>query len=174
MSKILFSTYPISSKVGTRRGRNHNGTDYAVPLNTEIQSVTGGTVIFTGYDADGYGNYIKIKDNSGNTHTYAHLNKIQTATGESVSPGEIIGLSGNTGRSTGPHLHYEVRDSHNTVLSGPGFIEGYNINQTFDVIGITDTEDEGDNMGLAAKIVTAVTIIILVGLAFVFLTKAFS
>ena len=169
---IRFAEYSISSGVGSRWGRNHNGTDYAVPLNTEIQTVTGGTVIFTGYDADGYGNYIKVQDYSGNVHTYAHLNSIDTAKGESVEAGEVIGLSGNTGRSTGPHLHYEVRDTKGNVLDGQGFIEGFNINQIFDN---TEAETEGtDTGGLVQKIVTACVLIILAGLAFLFLTKAFS
>ena len=179
---IRFAEYSISSGVGSRWGRNHNGTDYAVPLNTEIQTVTGGTVIFTGYDADGYGNYIKVQDYSGNVHTYAHLNSIDTAKGESVEAGEVInewvtagqqiGKGGNTGRSTGPHLHYEVRDTKGNVLDGQGFIEGFNINQIFDN---TEAETEGtDTGGLVQKIVSACVLMILAGLAFLFLTKAFS
>lgn len=169
MSNIIFAQYDISSPIGERWGRNHNGIDFAVPLNTEVQTVTGGTVTFTGYDADGYGNYIRVADYNGNIHTYAHLNSITTAPGETVNPGEVIGLSGNTGRSTGAHVHYEVRDYSGAVLDGMGFINQYQTGTA------TGTLTGGGSVTSAiAKIATAIVLIVLAGLSCVFLTKSFS
>lgn len=127
---ILFGTYKVSSGINPKRKvmgvtRPHNGIDYAVPSNTSVQSTTAGTVIFTGYDADGYGNYVRVRDGLGNTHTYAHLNSISVNTGDVVSRYDQLGLSGSTGRSTGPHVHYEVRDSENTVLNGATYVAGW-------------------------------------------------
>lgn len=127
---ILFGTYKVSSGINPARKlfgetRAHNGIDYAVPLNTKVQSTTAGTVIYTGYDADGYGNYVRVRDGSGNTHTYAHLNSISVNTGDIVSRYDELGKSGSTGRSTGAHLHYEVRDSSNNVLNGATYVAGW-------------------------------------------------
>ena len=127
MSNLLFAGYPISSPIQSNRTvkgqtKDHNGTDYAVPMNTVIQSTTAGTVIFAGFDKDGFGNYVKVRDNSGNTHIYAHLNEISVKTGDNVNALSALGFSGNTGFSTGPHLHYEVRDSSGGVIDGTKFV----------------------------------------------------
>lgn len=127
---ILFGTFKVSSGISSARKlfgetRAHNGIDYAVPMNTKVQSTTAGTVIYTGYDADGYGNYVRVRDGSGNTHTYAHLNSISVNTGDIVSRYDELGKSGSTGRSTGAHLHYEVRDSENNVLNGATYVAGW-------------------------------------------------
>lgn len=86
----------------------HEGMDFTAPIGTEIFATGNGTVIFTGWQ-QGYGNTIKIDHGFGYQTWYAHLNNIITKAGRKVTRGEVIGKVGNTGKSTGPHLHYEVR-----------------------------------------------------------------
>jgi len=86
----------------------HMGIDIGVPENTPVKSVSAGMVWSAGY-SDIYGNYIRIRD-ACHEYLYAHLNQVNVARNQVVSPGQIIGLSGNTGRSTGPHLHFGVKN----------------------------------------------------------------
>jgi len=88
--------------------RMHKGIDFASPMNTNIYATGDGEVYKAGYNKSGYGNVIVIKHHGGYMTKYAHLNKILVKKGEKVKRGQIIGLLGNTGKSTGPHLHYEV------------------------------------------------------------------
>ncbi|MBQ6735265.1 MAG: peptidoglycan DD-metalloendopeptidase family protein, partial [Lachnospiraceae bacterium] len=85
----------------------HRGVDIAVPTGTSVYSGQDGTVSYTGYDADGYGNYIVIENAEGYMTKYAHLSRILVSQGQSVRSGDLIGKSGNTGASTGSHLHIE-------------------------------------------------------------------
>ncbi|MFW5787500.1 MAG: peptidoglycan DD-metalloendopeptidase family protein [Bacillota bacterium] len=87
---------------------HHDGMDIAVWYNTPVLAAANGKISFAGWK-DGYGWTIVIEHGFGYETYYAHLNRIQVKKGEEVSRGEVIGLSGNSGRSTGPHLHYEVR-----------------------------------------------------------------
>ncbi|WP_093321164.1 murein DD-endopeptidase MepM [Thorsellia anophelis] len=91
----------------TKRIAPHNGVDYAMPIGTPLLAVGDGTVIAAKRDGAA-GNYITIKHNSQYTTRYMHLKSIHVKPGEKVKRGQKIGLSGNTGRSTGPHLHYEI------------------------------------------------------------------
>lgn len=110
----VFENFRLTSGFGYRRDpfnggrRLHAGTDFAGPRGTPIYSTAEGEVIFAGRQS-GYGNMIEIRHPFGYTTRYAHLSRIRVSEGESVSRGELIGDMGNTGRSTGPHLHYEVR-----------------------------------------------------------------
>jgi murein DD-endopeptidase MepM/ murein hydrolase activator NlpD len=88
--------------------RFHSGTDFAGPRGTPILSTGDGTVVFTGRQS-GYGLMVEIRHPFGMTTRYAHLSRIHVSEGERVSRGDLIGDMGNTGRSTGTHLHYEVR-----------------------------------------------------------------
>ncbi|MDD2215014.1 MAG: peptidoglycan DD-metalloendopeptidase family protein [Eubacteriales bacterium] len=98
----------LSSRFGTRWGRMHYGIDLAAPVGTKIRASDGGTVIFAGRQSS-YGNVIKI-DHGGNRVTvYAHCSKLLVSKGSKVYQGQHIANVGNTGRSTGPHLHFEVR-----------------------------------------------------------------
>ena len=85
----------------------HRGVDIAVPTGTSVYSGQDGTVTHTGYDADGYGNYIVIENAEGYMSKYAHLDRILVSSGQSVRRGDLIARSGNTGASTGSHLHIE-------------------------------------------------------------------
>ena len=94
---------PVSGK-----RRMHNGTDIAAPMGTKIVASGDGVVIFAGNNG-GYGRLIKIKHSQGFISYYAHLRRINVKVGQKVSRGDKIGAMGNSGRSTGVHLHYEIR-----------------------------------------------------------------
>ena len=87
--------------------RFHQGQDITVPTGTPIFSPADG-VVKRAYYIGGFGNHIKLKHSSGYSTTYAHLSKIFVRHGQKIKRGDIIGETGNTGRSTAPHLHYEV------------------------------------------------------------------
>jgi len=104
----LRNAFRYTSGFGMRWGRMHEGTDFAAPHGTPIYSTADGVVIHAGW-LSGYGRLVKIKHEFGIETRYAHLSKIRVTEGQRVSRGERIGDMGNTGRSTGTHLHYEVR-----------------------------------------------------------------
>jgi len=101
----------VTSGFGYRWGQLHEGIDIAVPEGTPIRAAADGTVILMQSEAEsgGYGNYTCIDHGGGLSTCYAHQSSFATSVGAQVSQGEVIGLSGNTGHSTGPHLHFEVR-----------------------------------------------------------------
>lgn len=87
---------------------NHKGVDWATPIGTAVVASNAGTVVHAGW-ASGYGYAVYINHADGRQTRYGHLSKVLVKTGQTVSQGERIALSGNTGRSTGPHLHFEIR-----------------------------------------------------------------
>lgn len=100
-----------------RRRRPHKGIDLAATRGTAVMSSHDGIVIYTGKAFKGYGKMIMIEttgENSGFATLYGHLDKIVVFEGQKVAQGEVIGALGNTGRSSGPHLHFEIRK-----LDGP-------------------------------------------------------
>lgn len=101
-------SFRFTSEFGRRWGRAHEGIDLAAPIGTPVHAPGEGTVIFAGWQS-GYGNLIKIQHALGTETRYGHLSRIHVKVGQKVSRGDKIGAIGNTGRSTGPHLHYEVR-----------------------------------------------------------------
>ncbi len=108
------SNYRFTSGFGQRWGRLHAGADFAGPIGTPIYATADGVVTFAGW-ASGYGRLIKIQHEFGIETRYAHLNQIRVEVGQRVSRDDRIGDMGNSGRSTGPHLHYEVRIGGNPV-----------------------------------------------------------
>ncbi|MBW3547347.1 MAG: peptidoglycan DD-metalloendopeptidase family protein [Actinobacteria bacterium] len=98
----------VTSGFGNRWGRLHAGIDVAAPTGTPIWAAKAGTVIFAGQQG-GYGNVVIISHGGGLTTLYGHQSKISTSQGQEVAQGDTIGAVGNTGRSTGPHLHFETR-----------------------------------------------------------------
>ncbi len=102
------SAFRYTSGYGRRWGRAHEGIDMAGPTGTPIFATGDGVVIFAGWQR-GYGNLIKIQHELGTETRFGHLSKIRVKVGQKVSRGARIGDMGNTGRSTGSHLHYEVR-----------------------------------------------------------------
>jgi murein DD-endopeptidase MepM/ murein hydrolase activator NlpD len=102
------ANFRFTSGFGQRWGRLHAGTDFAGPIGTPIYTTADGVVTHAGWSS-GYGRLIKIQHEFGIETRYAHLNSIKVNVGQRVSRGTRIGDMGNSGRSTGPHLHYEVR-----------------------------------------------------------------
>jgi len=110
----LKSAYRYTSGYGRRWGRMHYGTDFAAPHGTPIYASADGVVVHAGW-ASGYGRLIKIRHEFGYETRFGHLSKIRVNVGQKVSRGERIGDMGNTGRSTGTHLHYEIRINGNAI-----------------------------------------------------------
>lgn len=98
----------ITSNFGMRAMGNHRGIDIGVPTGTPIGVACDGVVKYVGYDSI-YGNMVIVKHSNDIETAYAHVSKIIVKVGQNVKKGETIAQSGNTGRSTGPHLHFELR-----------------------------------------------------------------
>jgi murein DD-endopeptidase MepM/ murein hydrolase activator NlpD len=106
----------FTSGYGWRWGRMHNGNDFATPVGTPLVAMSSGTVTFVGQDG-GYGNKIEIEYWDGTVSWYAHLNNFNVSVGQQVSPGDLVGTTGNTGSSTGPHLHLEIHPGGGTAVN---------------------------------------------------------
>lgn len=99
----------VTSNFGHRWGRAHKGLDIKVYIGDTIRSAFAGKVRIVGYDGRGYGKYVVIRHNNGLETYYGHLSKQMVSKNQNVKAGEPIALGGNTGRSTGSHLHFETR-----------------------------------------------------------------
>lgn len=101
---------PINGNgVSQRFGRGHTGIDFMASIGTPVYASASGKVVVTSTGwSGGYGNQIVVDHGGGRQTRYAHLNSFAVSSGEEVGKGQVIGYSGNTGRSTGPHLHFEV------------------------------------------------------------------
>jgi murein DD-endopeptidase MepM/ murein hydrolase activator NlpD len=118
------SMHPIDGRVSSSFGvrhdpidgelHTHEGVDLAAPAGTQVRAAGGGVVVHAGQDA-GYGNFVVIDHGGGLETRYAHLASASVKVGDRVDAGNAIGAVGSTGRSTGPHLHFEVRRSGKSV-----------------------------------------------------------
>lgn len=99
----------VTSNFGARWGRAHKGLDIKVYIGDTIRAAFSGKVRMVAYEARGYGNYIVIRHGNGLETIYGHLSKHLVSENQEVRAGDVIGLGGNTGRSTGSHLHFETR-----------------------------------------------------------------
>jgi murein DD-endopeptidase MepM/ murein hydrolase activator NlpD len=104
----LKTSFRFTSGFGRRWGRLHAGTDFAGAYGSPIYATADGTVTHAGWES-GYGNLVTIRHEFGLETRYGHMSKTRVEVGQKVSRGDRIGDMGNTGRSTGTHLHYEVR-----------------------------------------------------------------
>ena len=100
----------LTSGFGKRNGRKHEGIDIAAPKGTAIYAAAAGKVVFSGWGPTGYGKMVIIKHKHHLSTVYAHNSKILVKKEQQVKQGQKIALMGSTGRSTGPHLHFEVRN----------------------------------------------------------------
>ncbi|MBQ9993663.1 MAG: peptidoglycan DD-metalloendopeptidase family protein [Clostridia bacterium] len=101
----------VTSKFGWRSWSQsyHKGIDIGAPTGANIVASNAGTVVTSSYNAGGYGNYVIIDHGGGYMTVYGHLSRRSVSVGQKVGRGQVIGLCGSTGRSTGPHLHFEIR-----------------------------------------------------------------
>lgn len=106
---------PLSSRYGyrnhpiTHKKRMHNGLDFAVNTGTPVYATADGVVEITRKSKEGSGNFMRIQHSFGFSSSFSHLKEFKVANGEFVEKGQLVAISGNTGMSSGPHLHYEVR-----------------------------------------------------------------
>jgi murein DD-endopeptidase MepM/ murein hydrolase activator NlpD len=115
-SHFVIPTYNVvTSDFGPRRYRYHYGTDLRVKVGDSIVSAFSGKVRIIDFEARGYGNYVVIRHDNGLETVYAHLSQVLVVHNQTVKAGELIGLGGNTGHSTGPHLHFETRYIGNAI-----------------------------------------------------------
>jgi len=87
--------------------RHHNGVDIAVPTGTKVKAIAAGRVVQSGWRG-GYGNLVTLEHGDGSTSLYGHNSQLEVRVGDQVAAGQTLALSGSTGRSTGPHLHFEL------------------------------------------------------------------
>ena len=114
----LPSRWPVRGQVNSGYGSRaspwlaksefHSGLDIGAPVGTPVKSPAPGTVVFAGVNAD-YGQTLIIDHGNETKSLYGHLSRLRVAVNEKVQRGEVIALTGNTGRSSGPHLHYEIQ-----------------------------------------------------------------
>lgn len=109
-----YFNWPVDQARMTRgylpnKRKPHLGIDLAAPKNTLIFAAHDGVVIYAGRDFSGYGNLVMVEGKQGWATLYAHFNKISVRQGQKVSQGQVLGKMGRTGRATGVHLHFEIR-----------------------------------------------------------------
>ena len=111
LSGFVFPTASshITSPFGPRRNRFHYGTDIGLAYGDTVVAVFDGTIRIVDYERRGYGHYIVIRHQNGLESVYAHFSRVLVEIGQEVKAGDPIGLGGSTGRSSGPHLHFELR-----------------------------------------------------------------
>ncbi|MET9391526.1 M23 family metallopeptidase [Streptomyces sp. NPDC006624] len=130
-------SYKLSASFAQSGGMwasKHSGQDYAVPTGTPVVAAHGGTVVKAGGNGAGdgpaYGNAVVIKHGNKTYSQYAHLSSVNVKAGQVVKTGQKIALSGNTGNSSGPHLHFEIRTSPNygTAVDPAKFLRANGVN----------------------------------------------
>lgn len=115
--------FRVTSEYGAveeiRHGRAHSGIDLAMPTGTELHSISEGTVVRVLHN-DSLGNAVYVRTHSGDVHLYGHLDSIKVKVGEHIDQGGLLGLSGSTGHSSGPHLHFSL--FHNGHYANPSHL----------------------------------------------------
>ncbi len=112
----------LTSGFGRRWGRMHRGIDIAAPVGTPIFASAPGEVIAAGWNSGGYGNLVKIRHYDGSVTYYGHNSRVLVRTGQIVAQGEQVAEMGSTGRSTGPHLHFEIRPNGEDAINPIAFL----------------------------------------------------
>jgi murein DD-endopeptidase MepM/ murein hydrolase activator NlpD len=99
---------PVKGPMSQAAHPGHMAVDIAIPVGTKVSATHAGKVVYAGWNDEGYGNLVIVQNGPYRTY-YAHLSKVDVQVGQKVVAGQVLALSGNTGNSTGPHIHYEVR-----------------------------------------------------------------
>jgi murein DD-endopeptidase MepM/ murein hydrolase activator NlpD len=107
--------YIVSSEFGERWGKLHKGMDMAADVGEPVYAIADGDVIYAGDGLRGYGNVIILRHDRKTSSLYAHNNELKVKQGDHVTQGTLIALLGSTGHSTGPHVHFEIRDGDTAV-----------------------------------------------------------
>ncbi|GAB3433370.1 hypothetical protein GCM10027517_00230 [Phycicoccus ginsengisoli] len=116
----------FTSGFGWRWGKMHEGNDFGTPVGTPVHSMSTGTVTFAGWEG-GYGNKVEITYWDGTMSVYGHLSTIKVSVGDSVAPGDVVALSGNTGHSTGPHLHLEIHPNGGAAIDPAPWLHAHGL-----------------------------------------------
>jgi len=144
------TTCPITQTFGENPAlypstHGHMGIDYGCPEGTPIKAAATGLVVFADLDPEternpkaGYGNYVKLRHDGGEYTVYGHLSSLAVTLGETVRTGQIVGASGNTGRSTAPHLHFEYRTTATNAIDPAPFLVDTPPTELFDMILTVD------------------------------------
>jgi murein DD-endopeptidase MepM/ murein hydrolase activator NlpD len=119
----------LTSGYGWRWGRMHSGIDIAGPVGTPIVAAAAGKVITAGWDSTGFGNRVEIQHPDGTVTLYGHSNRILTHVGMLVRQGQPIAEMGSTGRSTGPHLHFQMYRSPRNIVNPMNFLSRQKLSQ---------------------------------------------
>jgi murein DD-endopeptidase MepM/ murein hydrolase activator NlpD len=104
------SGWPVTGRITQEPHAGHMAFDIAVPTGTPVKTTMDGKVVYAGWNDQGYGNLVIVENGAYRTY-FAHLSSIPVSVGNQVAAGTVIGLSGSTGHSTGPHVHYEIRQN---------------------------------------------------------------
>jgi murein DD-endopeptidase MepM/ murein hydrolase activator NlpD len=115
-----------TSGFGWRWGRLHEGEDFAAQVGTDLVSMSTGTVVFAGQQS-GFGNLVQIRYWDGTVTYYGHMSRISVTEGQGVAPGQVVGQSGNTGQSTGPHLHLEIHPAGGAAVNPMPWLADHDI-----------------------------------------------
>lgn len=123
--------FPVSAPYGIPGGwlaGRHTGVDFAVPVGTPVRSVAAGRVVHAAYSG-AYGHTVVVRMRDGYHALYAHLSRVAVEPGQKVPTGAPLGLSGNTGRSSGPHLHFEIRTDrdYGSDVDPVGYLRGHGV-----------------------------------------------
>ncbi len=100
----------VSSEFGKRWGKNHNGLDLAADMKVPVYAAAPGEVIYAGNQVSGYGNLLVLRHDNATTTFYGHNDSLKVKNGDKVAANQVIALLGSTGHSTGPHVHFEIRE----------------------------------------------------------------
>ncbi len=109
------TSYYGARYLGMGTSNFHRGIDIAAPSGTPVRAARSGTVVYSGWSNQGYGNLVKIRHAGGAETWYAHFSSIAVAVGQYVDQGDLVGRVGSTGLSTGPHLHFELHENSRAV-----------------------------------------------------------
>lgn len=142
----LTSNFGVRSDPFNRSARMHKGIDIPGPIGTPIHATADGIISRAGW-ASGYGNLVQISHGSGMETRYGHMSKLLVAENSYVKRGQVIGLMGSTGRSTGSHLHYEVRVDGAAInplpfVAGPDYLVAMNTKPPLAMGGPTKAEEK--------------------------------
>ena len=105
----------LTSTYGWRWGKRHRGIDLGAPTGTPVYAIASGQVLYADNGKNGFGNLIIIQHQGATSSFYAHNSRMKVKKGAKVRQGQLISLVGTTGRSTGPHFHFEIRHGHGSV-----------------------------------------------------------